>query len=153
MPWELFWFTSLTEIGLTVHVCTLWWPGDTRDLRHKAKGPYGRGISEAVEQILQTWHVKCKVQWGLLTVPWVKDHERREENPQVCASGRWEPALKLEPRSTMWDCSPPALPFSFCAAHCSSLSTSAVVIIGWVKACVRAYRLERWICLFRRELV
>lgn len=164
VPWELSWFTSLIEIGLTGHVCTLWWPGDTGDLRHKAKGPDGRGISEAVEQILQSWHVqsvapyvRCKVQWGLLAVPCVKDHERREENPQICTSGRWEPTLKLKPGSAMWDCSPPALPFSFCASHCSSLSNnnhiSVVAIIGWVKACVRARRLERWICLFRRELV
>lgn len=98
----------MIEIGLTEHVCMLWWPGDTGDLRHKAKGPDGRGISDAREQILRTWHVqsvaphvRCKVQWGLLTVPWVKHRERREENPQICESGRQEPALKLEPVSTM----------------------------------------------------
>lgn len=95
----------------------------------------------------------CKAPWGLLTVSWGNVNGGRDDDAQMCASGRWGALLRGESWVCYLDRSLPVLPFSLSVAHYSSLNTSVAVTRGWVKACVRAPHLERWIRLLRRQPV
>lgn len=80
-PQELFRFTSLIEIGLTEHVCTLWWPGDIGDLRRKAKGPDGR------ENSLEQWGLGSRFGKAGVFSLWHRQMQSAGRPPR-CALGK-----------------------------------------------------------------